>query len=457
MEHSRQIIESVRKYLSHFLIAPLNPLKKSQINIPITIFVLIFSLSFAANSSVKSSNGKINFDLQSDGQPEMILNQSGLGIGVTPSSNLQVSGNTLISNSLNIATTNGASNLNIGGSMSISFQTVTSDTTIGDHSMVLVDSSSGNLTLTLPAAANVIGRRYTIKKITSDNEVKVLRTGSDLIDTTKDLDFSSGNLGVASLYSSASGQWNVLSHHQVEVNWTPSKISTELWLDPSNASTVTYNGSNRISAINDLSGNDNHAIQLSSSYYPTYLFSEFGGLNAIQFIGNDNDQHFDMTSSTNMVNKAFYIVLIMDDVTTDDSIIFGYTGQNMGIGIKNTGSAYFQSCAWSGISTNSLVTGTTYVIGFGQNTSSAPWFSINGDKEVTGGYSGGEEVFNLLGCRTTDGPSLQDDLYAKVGEIIITSSVPNDVTREKLEGYLAYKWGFSDNLISGHTYKGAAP
>ena len=43
------------------------------------------------------------------------------------------------------------------------------------------------------------------------------------------------------------------------------------------------------------------------------------------------------------------------------------------------------------------------------------------------------------------------------GEVILIDKVLTLSDREKLEGYLAWKWGLQANLPAGHTYKSAAP
>ena len=64
--------------------------------------------------------------------------------------------------------------------------TVTTNTTLDgavDGSTVLVDATSGNLTITLPAAADADERRYYIKKIdASGNTVTVEGNGAETID-----------------------------------------------------------------------------------------------------------------------------------------------------------------------------------------------------------------------------------------------------------------------------------
>ena len=42
-------------------------------------------------------------------------------------------------------------------------------------------------------------------------------------------------------------------------------------------------------------------------------------------------------------------------------------------------------------------------------------------------------------------------------EVVVLPTIPTDAEREKLEGYLAHKWGLSANLPDGHPYKNAAP
>jgi len=43
-----------------------------------------------------------------------------------------------------------------------------------------------------------------------------------------------------------------------------------------------------------------------------------------------------------------------------------------------------------------------------------------------------------------------------LGEVVIVMDTSDD-TRERMEGYLAHKWGLTDNLPPGHRYKSTAP
>ena len=84
--------------------------------------ILLFLLAFSPEliSDVKSTNGTIGFDVDMNGAFEASLTSVGFAIGqnLTPSSNLQVSGNSIISNSLSVGGgTLGSSNLNINGAL----------------------------------------------------------------------------------------------------------------------------------------------------------------------------------------------------------------------------------------------------------------------------------------------------------------------------------------------------
>lgn len=143
--------------------------------------IFIVFLSSTCFSDVLSTNGAIRFNTQSDQQTDMILNTTGLGIGTNPSGNLHVNGNAIVSQKLFIGGTSGSANLNLQGSMSIVPQIVSTDTVLGDYSVILANTSADNLVLTLPSASAANGRTYYVKKISALNQLWV--DASDNIDS----------------------------------------------------------------------------------------------------------------------------------------------------------------------------------------------------------------------------------------------------------------------------------
>ena len=69
-------------------------------------------------------------------------------------------------------------------------------------------------------------------------------------------------------------------------------------------------------------------------------------------------------------------------------------------------------------------------------------------------YDSGFDLIALIG---RSGGLVGPIASYRVGEIIWLSGVPSDEDRQKIEGYLAHKWGLAGNLPSDHPYKHAAP
>ena len=63
--------------------------------------------------------------------------------------------------------------------MGFALASINSDETLSD-SLNLVDSSQGNLNLTLPYAGNATGRMVTVKKTSSNNQVWIQGGGNNI-------------------------------------------------------------------------------------------------------------------------------------------------------------------------------------------------------------------------------------------------------------------------------------
>jgi len=92
----------------------------------IWIILAFICIIHSALSDVKSSNGVINFDLNSDNHPDAILNATGLAIGnFMAEANLHIHGNSMIQNKLTVGTSiSNSSNLYIQGTFGHNFETL---------------------------------------------------------------------------------------------------------------------------------------------------------------------------------------------------------------------------------------------------------------------------------------------------------------------------------------------
>lgn len=149
------------------------------------ILVLLLLLAFAQHdlsANVQSLTGAIQFKVVD--QVLATLSSNGLGIFVSePSANLHIAGNGIISNQMLIgkSSSSSGSNLELSGTIGLSVKEFVSSDNIGNNSMVLANSTSGNITLVLPYAGNVRGRRVSVKKSALENTVWI-SGGGNLID-----------------------------------------------------------------------------------------------------------------------------------------------------------------------------------------------------------------------------------------------------------------------------------
>lgn len=181
----------------------------------IRILIFLTTLTASSVADVKSTTGQVKFDIQMDSQAEMTLNGTGLGIGISPSANLHVNGNAIVSNQLIVGGMTGSSNLNVSGTLGYGFQVISSNTILGESSTILADSSSDNILITLPYAGNVNGRQYQIKKISDINTVWIAG-GGNLIDDTSTVELPSNSLASVQLISNGV-QWYKISQKDLSV------------------------------------------------------------------------------------------------------------------------------------------------------------------------------------------------------------------------------------------------
>jgi len=160
----------------------------------IIILGSIFNASFAdltfLNGGVKNQNsGPLNFDTDNDGTTDISMTQNGeLGIG----------------------TTTPKSTLEILGSLGFIAQSITTSTTLSSNTLILVDTSSANVTLTMPTAASSTGRIYQIKKIVDANDLLI--TASTNIDKASSITLTTSINGLPYVNIFSNGtQWYLSS------------------------------------------------------------------------------------------------------------------------------------------------------------------------------------------------------------------------------------------------------
>ena len=255
--------------------------------------------------------------------------------------------------------------------------------------------------------------------------------------------------------------------------WTPASISTALWLDAADTttlfttdsgSTLATNGS-AVGRWNDKSGNGRHATRATAGNRPTVLANALNGRQGVQFTTTGkwlqvlDESPFDFTSTL----YVFMVASISN--TANDNVLINKgrsTYSNAGWYAALSSSTQGIPGITSNASWSSLDTGTS----LSANTPGIFSYEINGAtvRARRDGTTRSTTVGNKAAwAAATNNDSLLIGAYdinngaadyeGLAHQIIIMSSVPSLSTIEKLEGWAAHYYGLTVNLPVGHPYK----
>ena len=98
-----------------------------------------------------------------------------------------------------------------------------------------------------------------------------------------------------------------------------------------------------------------------------------------------------------------------------------------------------------------MASGTTllYNFTFDSSASAAIYYNgaLTGTRNGSTSYTGNGSI--VIG--SSDG--VHETYTGTISEILIYNSVLSTTNRQKIEGYLAWKWGFASNLSASNPYK----
>ncbi|MCC5845700.1 MAG: cadherin-like domain-containing protein [Verrucomicrobia bacterium] len=246
--------------------------------------------------------------------------------------------------------------------------------------------------------------------------------------------------------------------------WTPAEIPTAAWYDAGDASTLTASGG-AVSQWADKSGNGNHATQATDTKRPTTGLNTIGGVNVINF-QKANLEHLKAPDSPSLRANSgggygLYAVYNKGAHVTVGSGINALLGkgpvQNDAheYGIYNNVKLTQDGHVSLGIpnDTNALVSA---VFDDATSTTSA-WRDGNSRGSKTGlAYVDSTHPF-VLGGDVTESPTWNRYSNCNIGEVLIVSGIQSVELRQKIEGYLAHKWGLADTLPGDHPYRVSVP
>jgi hypothetical protein len=234
--------------------------------------------------------------------------------------------------------------------------------------------------------------------------------------------------------------------------WRPDELgaSLALWLDAEDSASITLNGST-VSQWDDKSGNDRHATQATASIQPVYSATGFNGKPALVWPNVVNSLRLD----TPAFSAQTFFFITRYSTGTQPAWHGSFQGLCGGIG----------SPAPIGLIGEGGGSNTWYVSNLFQNVR----FNGGAESDINGQVA--LPLPNTLLGASAASPALPGSGWAigcdrtiagrgwsgPISEVIATPSLLSTTNRQKLEGYLAWKWGLTANLPVDHPYKTTPP
>jgi hypothetical protein len=264
--------------------------------------------------------------------------------------------------------------------------------------------------------------------------------------------------------------------------WTPVELTTALWLDSSDSTTLfdaTSGGSlpaadGGVARWEDKSGNARHLTQATSGLRPIRKVAHQNGLDGVQF--NSASTHWieNASATFGLINRTAFVVFKENSAVANGGLLVvkptaggndfdSTTGYVMAPSNRST--ARFISTGSAGSSYELLDTETpsailpTTIYGEVKSGSTGTLYrngtSVATDTSFTefAATSGGGISLGARYLPSLSGPYFNGVIY----EIVYVESALSTDDRQKLEGYMAHKWGTTASLTLDHPYRTVAP
>ena len=221
--------------------------------------------------------------------------------------------------------------------------------------------------------------------------------------------------------------------------------SCALWVDGADTNTL----SGRVTQWNDKSTNNNHATQSTDAKRPTYSNGKINTTSTLLFSTP--------LSAAPSVEYGFCVFSVSNNISNQNIIFGGVNSRQLYVTSSQL------AIAKAGV-VNILVTGSSLIL---PNTRYLANYEYNYSSGLAVIYINGSSVAvatpsvvtnnQFTSVTTTSISSDGNGLGGSVFEVLLYNSALNNVQRQQIEGYLAWKWRLVANLPNDHLNKMVSP
>jgi hypothetical protein len=233
--------------------------------------------------------------------------------------------------------------------------------------------------------------------------------------------------------------------------WTPARTTTALWLSDTGSDTSVWP---------DLSGNARNVTQSVSANRPSIVASVLNGRQVRRFDGGD---WLETTFASFGTSYSLVLVALSTNVTPN-SLIFGCRSNSSTAPI-NPNIGYVTGLSATIIRDDASNSSSSSISGLTNNQFDLYGVDRSGNSALTyrNGTAASSQVTGTIGTTTTNRTTIGG---AYPGTNTVANFHNGDVAevvfglladRQRIEGYLAHKWGLAGSLPNDHPYKTNAP
>jgi hypothetical protein len=240
--------------------------------------------------------------------------------------------------------------------------------------------------------------------------------------------------------------------------WTPADITTALWLDAADASTITES-SGAVSQWNDKSGNARHVAQSTEGNRPTFDAGSLNALDTILFTQTSTDsaniKELRNSSAYTAARGSVFLVIRPGSSQQLNGSVFCSRQQGLE-GFRAAPSPNDQNTVTTNIAGSTGRINGTPVANFAPGGSFHTYLA-NEALLLGAVYPAAASISFLWASGRDPEVAPSRGFNGNVAEIVVMTEIGVTATHQRIEGYLAHKWGLTANLPNDHPYKTAAP
>jgi len=243
-------------------------------------------------------------------------------------------------------------------------------------------------------------------------------------------------------------------------DWTPDFLSAGTLTAWYKADSLSLNDGDGVGAWTDSSGNGHTVAQLTGIRQPTFETNELNSKPVLRYDGINDILSDGDIADLDVGTGDIWMASVLKS-TDDGSVQFFFEkGDNQfGLMCSRTGDLRVRLGSNSNIPVQNSGnwSRTEFVLVTASRVSSTCNGFVNGSDMDTTGTTNTGSISNSnvldIGATAIGGNPMTGD----IAEVLVGGATLDTNERQKIEGYLAHKYGLTANLPSDHPYKSAAP